>query len=210
MEKGDIRKLNEEVRQLSEVIKGLSGKVAQLSHVADEPQKPVVHQKLSDAQVGIVDEFQRRLHRGIREASKGNWGQPFAVASRVGYVCAKMGMSDNPHAPNWIQLNDRSYGHEYFRSASQYGNIYDWFVQARFGSCPRSGFWRKKAPYIHHPKAPLEWSLGGNYVWGISYEDMHAYLVKIGEGTLLPKLLADLRDTWQYVCKYYSLQPITE
>lgn len=134
----------------------------------------------------------------IRIANTGAWGGDFIYehAPNSSYSGGRLGTKLYPRRRKWCQINDSTYGQESYASKAEDDAQHHWKLQARFRSSPLSGLWIKKKPYIYNRK-PREWSLGGEDVWGMSYEMVWEALQRYGQKRLLDVLLGDLKLSWK-------------
>ncbi len=134
----------------------------------------------------------------IKIANSGEWGGDFIYehASNSNYSGGRLGTRLYPRRGKWCQINDSTYGQESYASEGEDGTSHHWKLQARFRYSPHSGLWIKKKSYIYNRK-PREWSLGGDDVWGMSYEMVWEALQRFGQKKLLEIVLADLKLSWK-------------
>ncbi len=154
---------------------------------------------LGNYERGQVDNFGVILVRELtRIANAGEWGGDFIYehAPNSSYSGGRMGTILSPRRGKFTQINDSVYGQKSYASEDENGQVRDWKLQARFQSVPPSGLWIKKKPYIYNRK-PRDWSLGGDDVWGISYEMVWEALQVHGQKKLIGIILDDLKLSWR-------------
>ena len=150
---------------------------------------------LDEMSIERVDKLVEKLRDRLQDIGRsGQWGALFELSKAPGsdYYRAPVMVGGKAIKKNWVQVNGSTYFHPSYSSPLR------WKIQARFGSRPRSPLWKKKEPYIHN-RQPLEWSIAGSDVYGISYESLAEALSKGNEDDIIiDEILQDLRISWAY------------
>ena len=151
---------------------------------------------LNDMSIERVDKFVEKLRDRLQDIGRSVvWGAEFELSKPAGsdYYRAKVIIQGKPIDKNWIQLNGHTYNHPSYTSQG-----IQWKIQARFSSNSASPLpWEKKEPY-DKTKNSHEFSLGGMYIWAISYDKLYEALSNEGEDNVMDEILGDLRVSWSY------------
>ena len=149
---------------------------------------------LDDKSIEGVEKFGEKLRDRLQIiGNDSEWGAKFDLLKAGGsdYYSAKVIIEGEPIKKNWVQLNGQTYFHPSYTSPKP------WKLLARFSSPPGSLLWEKKPPYIYN-RQPKEWSLGGEDVWAISYENLAEALSNKSEDDIMDEILEDLRVSYCY------------
>ena len=147
----------------------------------------------------IDDDDALIIEETLAELPKLLAGKGMIFVQKEGYKAGKL--KPKGRFSDWCQLVDGTLALN-VRFPNRHGQVKTWKLFARFDAAKaQSKPWDRPERYR---RKEAQWMLGGDDVWGISYEDIKELANKTTSQQFLQSLLADLKASFQYSQQRYS------